>query len=122
MPPTINLAAQLHKIATQWPVDPFRPHLQLKTFLGSLAEHPQLTPSAVNAARALENNEFQKKVRICAPLESNIGHLNITQYRLSEKTLQPASMPKYYSRLVEGFEKSAQGIARPRWKIFFGIW
>lgn len=70
MSPTIKLAAQLHKIATQWPVDPFRPHLQLKTFLGSLAEHPQLTPSAVSAARALENNEFQKKVRLCTSLES----------------------------------------------------
>ncbi|KAJ3557487.1 hypothetical protein NM688_g1453 [Phlebia brevispora] len=104
MASTIKLAPQLHRIASQWPVDPFRPHLQLKTFLGALADHPQLTPQAVRAARALENSEFQKK------------------YRLSDKMLRPASMPLYYSRLVEGFEKSAQGIARPRWKIFFGIW
>lgn len=62
MASTIKLAPQLHRIAAQWPADPFRPHLQLKTFLDSLAEHPQLTPQAVRAARALENNEFQKKV------------------------------------------------------------
>lgn len=44
------------------------------------------------------------------------------QYPLSEKSLKPASMPLYYTRLVEGYEKSAQGIGRPWWKIFFGIW
>ena len=45
-----------------------------------------------------------------------------SQYPLSDKTLKPASMPLYYTRLVDGYEKSAQGIARPWWKIFFGIW
>ena len=44
------------------------------------------------------------------------------QYPLSEKIMKPASMPQYYARLGEGYEKSAQGIARPWWKIFFGIW
>ena len=45
-----------------------------------------------------------------------------SQYPLSEKTLKPASMPMYYQRLNEGYEKSAQGIGRPWWKIFFNIW
>lgn len=63
MAPSTKLAPQLHRIAAQWPVDPFRPHLQLKRFLDSLADHPELTPQAVRAARALESNEFQKKVR-----------------------------------------------------------
>ena len=45
-----------------------------------------------------------------------------SQYALSEHMLKPASMPHHYTRLVEAFEKSAQGIARPWWKIFFGIW
>ena len=31
-------------------------------------------------------------------------------------------MPLYYTRLVEGVDKSAKGIGRPWWKIFFGIW
>ena len=44
------------------------------------------------------------------------------QYALSAKMLQPASKPHHYTRLVEAFEKSAQGIARPWWKIFFNIW
>ena len=60
---TVKLSQQLHRIASKWPVDPFRPHLQLGTFLKSLADHPQLTPQAVRAARALEENEFQRKVR-----------------------------------------------------------
>lgn len=46
----------------------------------------------------------------------------IIQYALSAKTLQPASMPHHYTRLVEAFDKSARGIARPWWKIFFNIW
>ncbi|KAI0703465.1 hypothetical protein BC835DRAFT_1027124 [Cytidiella melzeri] len=104
MASTVKLSQQLHHIAKRWPVDPFRPHLQLGAFLNSLAEHPQLTPQAVRAARALEENEFQRK------------------YALSESTLNPKSMPLYYKRLVEGVEKSAQGIGRPWWKIFFNVW
>ena len=36
--------------------------------------------------------------------------------------MKPASFPHYYTRLAEGVEKSAQGIPRPWWKVFFGIW
>jgi len=99
-----TVGAPLRRIAATWPIDPFRPNLQLKNFLEALADHPNLTPQAVRAARALQDNEFQKK------------------YALSDKTLKPASMPHHYTRLVEGFDKSAKGIGRPWWKIFFGIW
>ncbi|KAI0717746.1 hypothetical protein C8T65DRAFT_640680 [Cerioporus squamosus] len=98
------LKQQLHKIAAEWPGDPFRPNIQLKTFFAYLAEHPNLTPTAVRYTRALHEDEFKKK------------------YALSAKMLRPASMPHHYTRLVEAFEKSAQGIARPWWKIFFNIW
>ncbi|PCH43015.1 hypothetical protein WOLCODRAFT_73673 [Wolfiporia cocos MD-104 SS10] len=97
-------AQQLRTIAAFWPGDPFRPNLQLKNLLDALADHPNLSAQAVKAARALQTNEFQKK------------------YPLSDSTLKPASMPHYYTRLVEGFEKSARGIGRPWWKIFFGVW
>ncbi|CAL1697941.1 unnamed protein product [Somion occarium] len=101
---TTKLSQQLHRIAAQWPGDPFRPHLQLKTLLESLADHPQLTPHAVRAADALLHNQIQKK------------------YKLTDKMLRPKSVPKHYERLVEGVEKSARGIGRPWWKIFFNIW
>ncbi|EDR09687.1 uncharacterized protein LACBIDRAFT_319031 [Laccaria bicolor S238N-H82] len=99
-----KLGQKLIAIADTWVVDPFRPNLQLQTFLKSLATHPKLTPQAVNATRALRDNAMQKR------------------YPLSKKMLQPTSMPLHYDRLVEGFEKSAQGIGRPWWKVFFGIW
>ncbi|KAF7331660.1 hypothetical protein MKEN_00045700 [Mycena kentingensis (nom. inval.)] len=99
-----KLASELTRIAAACPTDPFRPHIQLSTFLKSLATHPRLTPEAVRAAQILERNETQKR------------------YPLSEKILNPASAPQHYARLVEGMEKSAQGIKRPWWKIFFGIW
>ncbi|KAI0742698.1 hypothetical protein C8Q80DRAFT_1109542 [Daedaleopsis nitida] len=102
--PAASFRHQLQKIAANWPGDPFRPNVQLKTFLASLAEHPSLTPTAVRATRALRDDEFK------------------TKYALSAKTLQPASMPHHYTRLVEAFDKSAKGIARPWWKIFFNIW
>ncbi len=73
MPNTVKLSQQLQTIAKRWPVDPFRPHLQLGAFLNSLAEHPQLTPQAVRAARALEENEFQRKV--CRDFACLIGFL-----------------------------------------------
>ncbi|PFH45741.1 hypothetical protein AMATHDRAFT_158026 [Amanita thiersii Skay4041] len=101
---TGKLAQRLNAIAATWYTDPFRPNIQLQTFLQSLASHPNLTPRAVDAARALQVNAMQKK------------------YPLSKKMLQPASTPKHYDRLLEGYHKSAQGIRRPWWKIFFGIW
>ncbi|CDO70396.1 hypothetical protein BN946_scf184999.g36 [Trametes cinnabarina] len=94
----------MQRIAANWPADPFRPTVQLKTFMESLAEHPNLTPAAVRASEAIQNDVFKQK------------------YMLSQRMLQPASYPQYYSRLVEAFDKSAQGIGRPWWKIFFNIW
>ncbi|KAL9710550.1 hypothetical protein Ac2012v2_006085 [Leucoagaricus gongylophorus] len=99
-----QLAQRLSSIAHSWVVDPFRPNMQLGTFLNSLAAHPRLTLRAVNAARSLHNNDLARK------------------YPLSDKMLHPPSMPHHYDRLVEGFEKSARGIRRPWWKIFFNIW
>jgi hypothetical protein len=61
MASTTKLSQQLHRIASLWPADPFRPHLQLGTFLKALADHPQLSQQAVRAARALQENEFKKK-------------------------------------------------------------
>ncbi|KAF8890668.1 hypothetical protein BD779DRAFT_1610752 [Infundibulicybe gibba] len=103
-PATERLGRQLGAIANTWVKDPFRPNLQLQNFLQSLSTHPKLTPQAVQAARALRDNEMQKK------------------YPLAGRTLKPASMPHHYDRLVEGFQKSAQGIGRPWWKVFFGVW
>ncbi|KNZ77349.1 hypothetical protein J132_05777 [Termitomyces sp. J132] len=94
----------MNGIAATWTKDPFRPNLQLKTLWQSLATHPRLTAQSVRAARFLQDNEMYK------------------QYPLSKKTLYPASSPAHYDRLVEAFEKSAKGIARPWWKVFFGIW
>lgn len=59
----LKLAQNLRRLATQWPSDPLRPNLQLKTFLVSLADHPNLTAPAVSAVRALQNNTLSNKVR-----------------------------------------------------------
>jgi len=56
---------QLQKLAAQWPADPFRPHLQLKTFLESLSRHPNLTDEAVIATRSLLRNDLRHNVRRC---------------------------------------------------------
>ncbi|KIJ18145.1 hypothetical protein PAXINDRAFT_71802 [Paxillus involutus ATCC 200175] len=101
---TSKYAQRLSTIAAAWPTDPFRPNLQLKTFLQSLSAHPNLTQEAVQSARVLLDNGVQHK------------------YPLSKKTLEPASMPKHYERLVQGYERSAQGTKRPWWQVFFGIW
>lgn len=57
-----NLAQKLSTIAETWVKDPFRPNLQLQTLLHSLATHPRLTPQAVQATRALRDNDMYKQV------------------------------------------------------------
>ncbi|KAF9784666.1 hypothetical protein BJ322DRAFT_1065679 [Thelephora terrestris] len=94
----------LQKLAAQWPVDPFRPHLQLKMFLESLSHHPKLTDQAVIATRSLLQDDLRHK------------------YKLGKRIMQPASMPHHYERLTEAFVKSSQGIGRPWWKRFFNVW
>jgi len=59
-----QLSQKLGAIAESWTKDPFRPNIQLQTFLKSLAVHPRLTPQAVEATRALRDNDMQKKVCI----------------------------------------------------------
>ncbi|ETW79730.1 hypothetical protein HETIRDRAFT_49374 [Heterobasidion irregulare TC 32-1] len=104
MSTSTKLAQQLRRISAEWPNDPLRPNMQLKTFLNSLADHPKLSPAAVTAAQVLQENRISKK------------------FPIPEKILKPASMPYHYDRLVEGYEKSLKGIGRPWWKIFFGVW
>ncbi|CAK5270974.1 unnamed protein product [Mycena citricolor] len=101
---TRKLAEEMARVAAACPVDPMRPHIQLQNFLKSLATHPNLTPQAVSAAEALERNAAQN------------------EYPLTDKTLKPASAPIHYEKLAEGIEKGVQGIERPKWKVFFGIW
>ena len=122
---TAVLAQKLNGIAETWVKDPFRPNLQLQTLLQSLATHPKLSHRVVQAARALRDNDVYKEVcfsREPIRLTSDSDAYYFLQYPLSKKTLRPASMPAHYDRLVVGVEKSAKGIGRPWWKIFFGIW
>ncbi|KAI9451255.1 hypothetical protein BJY52DRAFT_122528 [Lactarius psammicola] len=95
---------RLRHIAADWPADPLRPNLQLKTFLSALADHPALTANAVAATNALQKNQVSRRVPI------------------PQTVLRPASMPLHYVRLQEGYEKTLKGIGRPWWKIFFGVW
>ncbi|KAI9512145.1 hypothetical protein F5148DRAFT_1280060 [Russula earlei] len=94
----------LRHIAAEWPVDPLRPNLQLKTFLASLADHPALSARAAAATSAIHQNRVSGRVPT------------------PQVVLKPASMPLHYQRLQEGYEKSLKGVGRPRWKIFFGLW
>jgi hypothetical protein len=124
---TKTVGNQLQQLARQWPADPFRPHLQLKTFLESLSHHPSLTDGAVIATRSLLQNDLRHKVRRY-PYSSACTHGHATfsrfrpQYRLGERMMKPASAPHHYDRLAEAFEKSSQGIGRPWWKRFFNMW
>lgn len=53
---------RLRQIAADWPADPLRPNLQLKTFLSALADHPALTANAVAATNALQRNQVSRRV------------------------------------------------------------
>lgn len=57
-----KVARQLKSISSTWPQDPFRPNMQLQKFFSALAEHPKLTPEAVQSVQALRNGDVQRKV------------------------------------------------------------
>ena len=77
MASTTKLSQQLHRPAAHWPGDPFRPHLQLGTFLKALADHPQLTPHAVRAAVAFQWRSTRSRMASRARLRRKIsGTLN----------------------------------------------
>lgn len=65
------------KIASSWPSDPVYPNMQLRNFLMSLADHPNLTSEAIRATQALSRNELQHKVRI---LSVQIDSLNLISH------------------------------------------
>jgi hypothetical protein len=55
---------RLRNIAAEWPADPLRPNLQLKTFLSALADHPALSQRAVIATDALQTNKVSAQVSV----------------------------------------------------------
>jgi len=61
----------LRQIAAEWPADPLRPNLQLKTFFAALADHPALSARAVAATRALHRNQVSDRVSSFDALFSN---------------------------------------------------
>lgn len=65
---------RLHHIAAEWPADPLRPKIQLKTFLAALAEHPALSPRAVAATNALYQNQVSSHVSDLSSDSSAVNH------------------------------------------------
>ena len=65
-------AQKLRTTAAAWPTDPFRPNMQLKNFLESLATHPRLTPNAVHSARVLLDNGVQHRVSASLPVPAAV--------------------------------------------------
>lgn len=59
----MSLSQRLLKVSSTVPKDIIRPHIQLSTFLQSLAQHPRLTKSAVQNMEVLSRGELAKKVR-----------------------------------------------------------
>jgi len=115
---------RLRHIAVEWPADPLRPNLQLKTFLAALADHPALSARAVAATNALHQNRVTSRVSNLLFFGSHGYDRRLKNFQIPtpQVVLRPASMPLHYVRLKEGYEKSLKGVGRPWWKVFFGIW
>ncbi|KAN0120436.1 hypothetical protein V8E52_004263 [Russula decolorans] len=65
---------RLRHIAAEWPADPLRPKIQLKTFLTALAEHPALSPRAVAATNALHQNQVLSHVSGLSSDSTAVNH------------------------------------------------
>ncbi|PPR00592.1 hypothetical protein CVT26_009867 [Gymnopilus dilepis] len=88
------------------------------------ASTKQLSQKLTAIAGTWTKDPFRPNLQLQNFLKSLAAHPRLTPqaYPMSQKMLRPASSPLYYERLVTGFEKSAQGVGRPWWKVFFGIW
>jgi hypothetical protein len=71
---------RLRRIAAEWPADPLRPKIQLKTFLAALAEHPALSPRAVAATNALHRNQVSNHVSGLSSDFTAVNH-NLENFR-----------------------------------------
>ena len=65
---------RLRRITAEWPADPLRPKIQLKTFLAALAEHPALSPRAVAATNALHQNQVSSHVSGLSSDSTAVNH------------------------------------------------
>lgn len=113
--PGSALSSQLRRIATNWPADPIRPNMQLKTFLESLAEHPNLAsrPAAVEAAKALQENRWMKKVSLavcvgCLVYRGSFAFVPcfagfLVQFRYVDVSAAPGSWACLLNRLTRSF-------------------
>ncbi|KAJ9123556.1 hypothetical protein QFC24_003771 [Naganishia onofrii] len=127
------LYRQLLQTVRSLPRDPLRPTLQLNETLEAtvnrafgikqvetvnsstsealplkLAEHVSAEDEALasKALQALKNLSDDKALHA---------------YPLTSKTLQPATDPYYYTRLIQGVGLSSQGKTRSWWKTFFQV-
>ena len=71
---------RLRNIAAEWPTDPLRPKIQVKTFLAALAEHPALSPRAVAATNALYQNQVSSNVSGLSSDSTAVNH-NLENFR-----------------------------------------
>ncbi|KAG8953286.1 hypothetical protein FRC04_002696 [Tulasnella sp. 424] len=97
----------LKRLASAWPKDPIRPHLQFGELLQYIAESTpadKISARTVGAVKALEDNELMKK------------------YPISPKMRAPASFPQHYDRLVLGHKNAALGKRRSFLQVLFGVY
>lgn len=99
-----QLAQRLSSIAHSWVVDPFRPNMQLGTFLNSLAAHPRLTLRAVNAARSLHNNDMARKVYTIFQIRLPTDH-NILSIHFRTKCYIPHRCPTIMTVLLRDLKR-----------------
>ncbi|KAG8986240.1 hypothetical protein FRB90_004128 [Tulasnella sp. 427] len=103
----MSASRALNRLASAWPKDPLRPHLQFGELLQYIAESTpadKISARTVGAVKSLESNDLMKK------------------YPLSPKLRTPASFPKHYDRAVLGNKNAALGKGRSFLQVVFGIY
>ncbi|KAI9280738.1 hypothetical protein BY458DRAFT_500222 [Sporodiniella umbellata] len=93
------------KVVERWPVDKVRPNRDLKQIITTRVEESFRNQNSVDISQA------QKQL---LALEKMVDNEFKNKYPLSEKILNPASNPNYYSKLV-----SALGAQKDTNKGFF---
>ncbi|KIO34488.1 hypothetical protein M407DRAFT_240410 [Tulasnella calospora MUT 4182] len=103
----MSAARALKRLASDWPKDPIRPHLQFGELLEYIAESTpgdKISARTIGAVKALEGNELMKK------------------YSIPPNMRAPASFPQHYDRLILSHKNALLGKKRSFLQVLFGIY
>ncbi|KAI7864423.1 hypothetical protein BDF14DRAFT_1834791 [Spinellus fusiger] len=102
------------RLVRDWPADKVRPNRDMKQILATRVEETFKQPLE-NENAPFDIDDAKKQL---AALDMLLNNSFMTKYPLSDKILQPAGNPKYYSGLISSLEATKDSKKGPLARLF----